>query len=292
VFMPGVDTGSSNHSQRSSTISGLPQSTISITVDGANVQDKYTRSGDGFFVNIHPKLDLVEEVTVSTATSGADASGNGAVQIKFATRSGTNTFVGSAYEYHRDRSLNTNYYYNEVAGLPKNILTLNQWGGREGGPLVIPGMYDGRGKAFFFFNYEQLRFPLSNTRNRLLLSPEAQSGIFRYGTGGSQSVNLYTLAATNGHTSTPDPIIAALLTKIRTGALTTGIISNRNDPNTQDYVWQPESLRIDNVPTVRLDFNLSGAHRLTTSFSYQGQRLTPNLFGGDEPNFPGLTNQA
>ncbi|HXT71260.1 MAG TPA: carboxypeptidase regulatory-like domain-containing protein [Vicinamibacterales bacterium] len=292
VFMPGVDTGASNHSQRSSTISGLPQSSLSITVDGANIQDKYTRSTDGFFVNIHPKLDLIEEVTVSTATSGADASGNGAVQIKFATRSGTNSFVGSAYEYHRDRGLNTNYYFNEQAGLGKNVLTLDQWGGREGGPIVIPGLYDGRGKAFFFFNFEQLRFPLSNTRNRVLLSPEAQSGLFRYGTGGSQSVNLYTLAAANGQTSTPDATIAALLTKIRTGAGTTGIISNRNDPNTQDYVWQPESLRLDNSPGGRVDFNLSARHRLTFSGNYQGQRLTPNLFGGDEPNFPGLVNQA
>ena len=60
------------------------------------------------------------------------------------------------------------------------MLTLNQWGGREGGPIIIPGMYDGRGKAFFFFNFEQLRFPLSNTRTRGILTPDAQQGIFRY----------------------------------------------------------------------------------------------------------------
>jgi hypothetical protein len=44
VFLPSVDTGASNHSQRSSTVAGLPQSALSITVDGANIQDKYTRS--------------------------------------------------------------------------------------------------------------------------------------------------------------------------------------------------------------------------------------------------------
>ena len=91
---------------------GLPQSTLSITVDGANVQDKYTRSGDGFFANLQPRLDMVEEVTVSSATSGADSSGQGAVQIKFVTRSGTNKFVGSAYEYTRHPNLNTNNYFN------------------------------------------------------------------------------------------------------------------------------------------------------------------------------------
>jgi hypothetical protein len=290
VFLPGVDTASSNHSQRSSTVAGLPQSALSITVDGTNIQDKYTRSTDGFFANIQPKLDLVEEVTVSSATAGADASGQGAVQIKFATRSGTNNFQGSLYEYHRDRSLNSNYYFNIVNGLPKNVLTLNQWGGREGGPIVIPGLYDGRNKAFFFFNFEQLRFPLSNTRDRGLLSPSAQAGIFQYGTG--QSVNLFSIAAAAGQTSTADPIMAALLAKIRAGAETTGIINNRTDPNTQQFLWQPDSLRIDNSPGGRFDYNITDHHRLSVSANYQGQRLNPNLFGGDEPNFPGLANSA
>ena len=288
VLLPGVDTSAANHSQRSSTVSGLPQSALSITVDGANVQDKYTRSTDGFFVNIHPKLDLIEEVTVSTATATADVSGQGAVQIKFATRSGTNQFVGSAYEYHRDRSLNTNYYFNEVNNLAKNVLTLNQWGARQGGPILLPG-YDGRGKAFFFFNFEQLRFPLSNTRNRGILTEFAQAGNFQYA---DRTVNVLTVAANSGQLSTPDPTIIALLNKIRTGAQTTGNISARNDPNTLEYAWQPESLRIDNSPGGRVDLNLSSRQRLSISYNYQGQRLDPNLFGGDEPNFPGLINRA
>jgi hypothetical protein len=291
VFLPGVDTSSGNHSQRSSTVSGLPQSALSLTIDGANIQDKYTRSGDGFFANIHPKLDLIEEVTVSTATATADSSGQGAVQIKFATRSGTNTFVGSAYEYFRHADLNTNYYFNIRAGLPKNQLTLNQWGAREGGPILIPGLYDGRGKAFFFFNFEQLRFPLNNTRTRGILTTDAEQGVFRY-PGGSQSVNLFAIAALTGQTATADPTIAALLAKIRAGAETTGIINTRTDLNTLEYLWQPSSLRIDNSPGGRIDYNVSTRHRASVSYNYQGQRLNPNLFGGDEPNFPGLVNRA
>jgi hypothetical protein len=293
VFLPGVDTSSNNHSQRSSTIMGLPQSTLSVTVDGASVQDKYTRSGDGFFANLQPRLDMVEEVTVSSATAGADSSGQGAVQIKFVTRSGTNKFVGSAYEYTRHQNLNSNTFFNVRNGLPRNVIVLNQYGAREGGPIVIPGWYDGRGKAFFFVNMEQLRYPLSNTRTRGILTPQAQQGVFRYAVAGAtRQVNLFDVAAGSGQTSTPDPTIAALLTRIRSGASTTGVINDRTDLNVQDFVWQPESLRIDNVPTVRLDFNLGNRHRLSTSYSYQGQRLTPNLFGNDEPNFPGLTNQA
>jgi hypothetical protein len=135
-----------------------------------------------------------------------------------------------------------------VRGLPKNVLTLNQWGFRAGGPIVIPRVYNGRGTAFFFFNFEQLRFPLSNTRTRGIVTPLAQQGVFRYGPAGAlREVNLYAVATANNQTSTPDPTIAALLAKIRTGTTTTGIISNRTDPNAQDYEWQP-GLRIDSCP--------------------------------------------
>ena len=286
VFMPGVDTATNNHSQRQSTFSGLPTSALSITVDGANIQDKYTRSTDGFFANIHPKLDLIEEVTVSSATAGADAAGQGAVQIKFTTRSGSNTFVGSAYEYFRHPNLNSNYWFNSRSGLPRNQLKLNQWGFREGGPIV-------RNKAFFFFNFEQLRFPLSNTRTRGILKPEAQQGMFRYRTAaGEQSVNLFAIAAATGQTATADPVVAGLLAKIRAGTTTTGKIEQTSDLNVENFVWQPDSLRIDNSPGGRLDYNLTPQHRLSASYNYQGQRLNPNLFGNDEPNFPGLANQA
>jgi hypothetical protein len=293
VFLPGVDTSSNNHSQRSSTFMGLPTGSVGITVDGVSVQDKYTRSTDGFFANNQPRLDMVEEVTVSSATPGADSSGQGAVQIKFVMRSGTNRFLGSAYEYTRHPKLNNNTFFNERNNLPKNEIILNQFGVREGGPIVIPGLVDGRGKAFFFVNVEQLRYPLSNTRTRNILGPLAQQGIFQYGAANArQQVNLFELAARSGHTSTADPTIAGLVAKIRAATATAGTLNNVTDPNVQEFVWQPESLRIDNVPGVRLDFNLTNSHRLSASYNYQGQRLTPNLFGGDEPNYPGLANSA
>ena len=99
--LAGVDTASGNHSIRSSSINGLPQSAINITLDGVNDQDNSNKSTDGFWSMVHPKLDQVEEVTVTGAVPGADSSGQGAVTIKWVTRSGTNRFDGSAYEYLR-----------------------------------------------------------------------------------------------------------------------------------------------------------------------------------------------
>jgi hypothetical protein len=89
VMLPGVDTPGIN---RDSTIHGLPQTAINITLDGINVQDNYLKTTDGFFSRISPRLDSVEEVTVSTATPGAESGGQGAVQIKFVTRAAITTF--------------------------------------------------------------------------------------------------------------------------------------------------------------------------------------------------------
>ena len=81
------------------------------------------------------------------------------MQISFVTRSGTNRFTGQRLSVPSQPELNTNYWFNELNRLPKNDVKLNQYGVRQGGPIVIPGLYDGRGKAFFFFNYEELRLP-------------------------------------------------------------------------------------------------------------------------------------
>ncbi len=83
VFLPGVDTPGL---ARDSTINGLPENAINITLDGVNVQDNFNKTGDGFFARVAPRLDAIEEVTVSTATPGADNGAGGAVQIKFITR--------------------------------------------------------------------------------------------------------------------------------------------------------------------------------------------------------------
>ena len=77
------------------------------------------------------------------------------MQIKFTTRSGSNAFIGSALPLLPERQAEHEHLLNSVRGLPKGALTLNQPGFRLGGPVVIPGVYDGRGKMFFFVNYEE-----------------------------------------------------------------------------------------------------------------------------------------
>src|SRR5215510_14984766 len=70
VFLPGTNT---NGGARNSRINGLPQSSLNITIDGVNTQDNTNKTGDGFFSYISPRLDAIEEVTVSTATPGSES---------------------------------------------------------------------------------------------------------------------------------------------------------------------------------------------------------------------------
>ncbi len=177
TMLPGVQYGS-GQGPRAAGINGLPNNTVNITIDGIQTGNML-QSTDGFFSMVTPRLDAVEEITITGAVPGS-GSGPGSVQIQFATRSGSNRLEGSAYHYWRQPEFNSNYYFNKINNLARNEVVAHQYGFRQGGPIVIPGLYDGRNRSFFFFNFERLYQPSSATRTRQLLRPEAQAGIFGY----------------------------------------------------------------------------------------------------------------
>src|SRR5262245_21401578 len=107
--LPGFNTSGT---ARNSTVNGLPKSAINITLDGMSIQDNYLKTSDGYYARLTPTLDSVEEVTVTTAGNTADATGQGGVQIKFVTKSGSNNWIGTAYEYLRHDALNANTWFN------------------------------------------------------------------------------------------------------------------------------------------------------------------------------------
>src|SRR5258706_1290090 len=222
--MPGVSTPGGS---RDSIVSGLDQSAINITIDGMSVQDNYLKTTDGFFARLSPRLDAVEEVTMTTAGGGAETSGQGAVQIRFVSRQGTNDYHGSVYEYFRRDSLNANTWFNNrdlppdpaTGKAPRAKLKFDNYGVRFGGPIRIPHLFDGRNKAFFFVNYEEVRQPADVSRQRIILSPSAQQGIFRYNAAGrGREVNLPQLAGANWENSNMDPTVGQLPADIRNAA--------------------------------------------------------------------------
>jgi hypothetical protein len=289
TFLPGVNTATTN---RNSTINGLPESFINITLDGVNNSDQFNKSTDGFFASVTPRQDAIEAVSVTTAAGGADIGGSGAVSISFATRSGTNRFSGSVYEYFRHEALNTNYWFNERNELDKNEVRLNQFGGRLGGPIVIPGLYDGRDKAFYFFHYEQLRFPNSFSRTRTVLHPRAVDGWFRYNVGGQlREVNVLDLARANGQIATIDATIQRLMGQIATATTSPlGALNPTTDPLLNSFVWQSPSRLFEHQPTVRLDYNLSNRHRLSGSAQMIDTYRYADYLNNTDARFPGAPN--
>jgi hypothetical protein len=291
TFMPGVNAPGGTHVQRNSTALGLPQSAIAIVIDGVNIQDQSVKSTDGFYPDIRPQNDLVEQVSIAEATGTADSSGQGSVQIKFVTRSGSNQTIGSAYEYLRDSRLNSNSWANSSKGLPKNQINWNQFGFRQGGPIVIPGLYDGHNKAFYFVNYEEFRLPITSATTRQTLTPAAQSGLFQYGctvSGCSGSRNILQLAAANGQISTVDPTIAAMLAQINAAMATQGAIQKNVDLNTMAYSWQPNLFRAEHLPGGRADVNITDKHRLTVTQVYQKVNSDPDIINNGYQSYPGF----
>jgi hypothetical protein len=225
------------------TVNGLPESFLNITLDGVSNNDTFNKSSDAFFAPVRPRQDAIEAVSVTSAAGGADVGGSGAISINFVTRSGTNRFTGSTYEYFRHPSLNSNYWFNRRDQLEKNDVRLNQFGARQGGPIVIPGLYDGRGKAFFFVHYEQMELPNSVSRNRTVLHPRALDGWFRYnavvnGVNQIREVNVLDLARASGQLATTDPTVMRTLQAIQASPQMTGVMNASSDPLLQTFTWQ------------------------------------------------------
>src|SRR5262245_5608305 len=287
--LPGFNTSGT---ARNSTVSGLPKSTINITLDGMSIQDNYLKTSDGYFARLTPSIDSTEEVTVTMAGNTADATGQGGVQIKFVTKSGSNMWTGTAYEYLRRDTFNANDWFRnrdllpdpKTGKAPKNKLRNYQQGVSQGGPIK-------RNKAFFFFNYEEQRAPSESTLQRVVLSPDAVSGVFSYNTaGGVQKVNLLQLAAANGQLATLDPTVAKTLADIQKATQGEGSLSALSNPLVQQYTFSTPTKSFNPAPTVRVDYELSSRHRLTGSMNYRHINSTPDTTNNGQVPFPGFPN--
>ncbi len=296
LLLPGTTTPGR---PRSSSINALPRGSLNITIDGLNVQDNLLKSDDGFFTYIRPRIDAMEEVTVSTATPGAESSSEGAVAIKFVTKQGTNAYHGGVYEYYRSPGLNANTWFINRDGAKacdgkacREKIILHQFGVKAGGPISIPGLFSGKDKMFFFVNYEEYRLPEQYNRTRTILGPDAQNGIFKYTGGPAAGINLFQLAAANGQTGTVDPTVSKLLGDIRNSTNGNGTITTTSDPNLQYFNFTNTGGQIRRFPTVRVDFNFTTKHHLENTWTLQRVNSKIDFLNSVDPAFPGFPNHG
>jgi hypothetical protein len=136
-------------------------------------------------LNLSPSPDSVQEFKVQTGNYSAEMGGAGGGQINIVTRSGTNEFHGTVYEFLRNSALDARAF-NEMDSA--NHLVQNNFGASIGGPLV-------RKRTFFFFNYEGLRHTKSDTMIDTVPTDSEALGDFS-----DSGVNIY-----NPFSSVPNP---------------------------------------------------------------------------------------
>ena len=102
-------------------------------------------------------VDDLQEFRVQSSTYSAEFGRNPGGQFAFDTKSGTNQWHGDAYDYLRNGVFDATDWFNDYLGVKQLDLRQNDFGGTLGGPAVIPGVYDGKDKTFFFVSYEGLR---------------------------------------------------------------------------------------------------------------------------------------
>ncbi|MBZ5664169.1 MAG: TonB-dependent receptor [Acidobacteriia bacterium] len=191
TLSPGVTVVPSQGTGNSGEISVNGQRTEAnyFTVDGVSVNTGTaplnTIGGPGFSGNTPGEtmlgttqsmvsIDALQEFRASTSTYSAEYGRTPGGQFSFTTRSGTNAWHGSAFDYFRNDAMDANNWFNKCGCLgypltPRLPERQNDFGGTLGGPIRIPGLYNGKDKTFFFFSYEGLRLTVPQSPSQFFV---------------------------------------------------------------------------------------------------------------------------
>ncbi|HWB98016.1 MAG TPA: carboxypeptidase regulatory-like domain-containing protein [Bryobacteraceae bacterium] len=119
--------------------------------DGIDNNDRLTLS-----IVLRPGVDAIKEFKVQTNLYSADLGRNSGAVVDVVTKSGTNGFHGSAFEFLRNSAMDARNFFS-AKGTPFPSFRYNQFGGSFGGPVILPKIYNGKNRTFFFVDYEGYR---------------------------------------------------------------------------------------------------------------------------------------
>ncbi|MBV8707283.1 MAG: TonB-dependent receptor, partial [Acidobacteriaceae bacterium] len=197
--------------------------------DGIDDNERLTLS-----IVLRPAVEAVREFKIQTNLYSADIGRNSGAVVDVITKSGTNQLHGSLFEFLRNSAMDARNFFNPV-GTPFPTFRLNQFGGSFGGPVVLPKIYNGKNRTFFFVDYEGYRRD----------SQQLQLG------------NIPTIRMRNGDFSETAPIYDPLSTVPNpngSGFIRTQFPGNRIDPSR----WDPIAAKMINaypLPTSSGRFN-------------------------------------
>ena len=156
-------------------VAGTKPSQISITIDGISTMSVRSEAP---IAELFPSFGTIEEIRVSEINNAAEF--GGVSDITTISKSGTNMIHGGLYENLQNTDMNARNTFSPTVSL----IHMNNFGGYVGGPVVIPHLYHGKDKTFFFMSYEGLRLPRQQFFTESVPSLALRSGdLSVYGVG-------------------------------------------------------------------------------------------------------------
>lgn len=321
TLQPGVaytgnraDTSTSD--TRSGAVNGARSDQGNVNLDGIRVNDE----GGHAFTSVLPvTLDSVQEFRVTTSNANADEGGTSGAQVALVTKSGTNSFHGSVYEYLRNTYTSANDYFNKLTELqncalpnpndcnqaPK--LIRNIFGASLGGPIK-------KDRLFLFVNYEGTRRAEATVSSgEEVPSLAMRDGVLQYlCTNSSQCPGgpSFAVQGKSGKTYTPAPGYFALGFKQLQGMdplhagpdaaamayFQTLPLPNSNVTgdgyNYQGFVFAAPTHQTQNVYIARLDYNITQDGKQRFALTAASQDDSDDTCGGCQPYFPGQPAQG
>jgi hypothetical protein len=164
---------------------GAAASAVPFETAGGGVPAYSSQGGTASLASI----DAVQEFSIQTSTYAPEFGRQPGAQVQLVTRSGTNDFHGSLFNYLRNDKFDANNFFANADGLARPPIRQNDFGGVLGGPVRLPKRvfgplgYDGRNRTFFFFSYEgvRLRTPFVTVPMQVpsLVARAAATGVLR-----------------------------------------------------------------------------------------------------------------
>lgn len=150
-------------------INGSRDNQTSYWLDGANYMDQY------YNVNVpFPFPDALQEFSVQTNDYSTRYGENAGGVVNVVTKSGTNQWHGDVFEFVKNPAFDSRNFFS----LDRDQLKRNQFGGTIGGPVIIPHVYNGRNRTFFFFGYQGERELDVSTSHGFIPTPAELGGDF------------------------------------------------------------------------------------------------------------------
>jgi hypothetical protein len=255
---PGVQFDSANNIQ----VAGALPSQLSFTIDGIS---SVGPGSLGALTELFPSFNAIEEIKLSETLNPAEF--GGVADITTISKSGTNEFHGGAFENVQNTDFNAaDFFSNQVTPVK-----LNNFGLYLGGPIIIPKIYNGRNRTFFFGSFEVLRLPKSYTT--LLSVPTAAmrsgdlSAYLDPSNGGSSNAltgypgNIIPQTQLNSFAQSLSNLIYPLPNYGPPGAIANNYLAT--------YAIPINSAQGD----VRLDQSITPKHLLYARFTYKNRRI-------------------